>query len=94
MQSRSETDAAAEAIVRSDDCRRLKAATRLANRGLLNHAYRGHDGGVAAVREERQSCRHGRHRSDLCGSLAVLLFEDLGEGAGEGVDLARCEAVA
>jgi hypothetical protein len=48
MQSRSETDGAAEAIVRSDDGWHLKAATRIANGGLSNHAFRGHRALAAA----------------------------------------------
>jgi hypothetical protein len=39
MQSRQETDGAAEVIVRSEHGWRLKAATSFANCGLLNHVY-------------------------------------------------------
>jgi hypothetical protein len=54
MQSRSENRRAAETVVRSDDCWCLKATMRIANCGLLNHACWGHDGGVAALREDQQ----------------------------------------
>jgi hypothetical protein len=47
-QSRSENRRPAEAIVRSDDCRRLKAATHIKYCGLLNHAPIGDRARVAA----------------------------------------------
>jgi hypothetical protein len=45
----SETGGKAEAIVRSDYCWRLNAATLIADCGLLNHALSGSGGMVASV---------------------------------------------
>jgi hypothetical protein len=42
-----------EAIVSSDCCRRFIAATPIADRGLLNHAFTGHGSGVAAFLWDR-----------------------------------------
>jgi hypothetical protein len=51
-----------EAIVSSDYRQRMKGAAPAVEGPLLNHALWGHDGGVAALRERRQSrrvCRAG-----------------------------------
>ena len=71
-----------------------KAVASSIGRWRVFDAYWGHDGGVAALRGGAAVLSHGRQLSALCGCLDVVLFEDLGEGAGKGLNLARCEAVA
>jgi hypothetical protein len=55
------TGAGAQAIARSDDRRQLNPAARVAKRALLEDAYSGHAGVLAASHHKEQAGPDGRH---------------------------------